>query len=265
MDERAMQRIERKGDLFYRFGNLSRFGEILHFVSSGERSIGFREDGGDAEIRNNRKRLGEAAGFDVHTLVCARQVHSDRVTVAGLQEAGRGALDRESRIPDTDALVTDRPGLCLLVLSADCVPVLLYDPVKRAVAAVHAGWRGTAAGVVARAVDTMQERFGSDPGDLYAGIGPSIGKCCFEVGEEVAAVFREKFPSPDGVVFPAGKPGKSFVDLWEANARLLTGSGLVREHIEIAGLCTCCSAGAFFSYRRTGKEAGRFGAGIMLK
>lgn len=259
-----MQRIKGDAGSFYRFENLSRFGDILHFVSSGERSIGFREEGGDAEIRNNRVMLADAVGFDVHALVCAHQVHSDRVAVVGLEEAGKGALGREGRIADTDALVTDRPGICLLVLSADCVPVLLYDPERRAIAAVHAGWKGTVAGIVARTVEKMQERFGSDPAGLYAGIGPSIGKCCFEVGEEVAAVFREKFPLTKGIVFPTRKPGKAFVDLWEANARLLTESGLVREHIEVAGVCTCCSSGAFFSYRRSGKEAGRFGAGIML-
>ena len=95
-------------------------------------------------------------------------------------------MDRESRIPATDALVTNQPGICLMVLSADCVPVLLFEPEKRVVAAVHAGWRGTAANIVVETVRVMQENFGCDPQRVVAAIGPSIGKCCCEVGEEVA-------------------------------------------------------------------------------
>lgn len=133
------------------------------------------------------------------------------------EEAGRGALDRESRIPATDALVTNQPGICLMVLSADCVPVLLFEPEKRVVAAVHAGWRGTAANIVVETVRVMQENFGCDPQRVVAAIGPSIGKCCFEVGEEVARVFQQLFPGNQAIVGLGKQPGKYQVDLWEAN------------------------------------------------
>ena len=130
---------------FYRFRNLSAYPELMHFVSSGVKNIGFSDRENPEIIQHNRRSLAEAAGFEVERLITARQVHSATVRIVTAEEAGRGALDRESRIPATDALVTNQPGICLMVLSADCVPVLLFEPEKRVVAAVHAGWRGTAA------------------------------------------------------------------------------------------------------------------------
>ena len=214
-------------------------------------------------IRQNRLSLAKAVGFAAERLVTAHQVHSARVGVVTAGDAGRGALDKESRLPETDALVTAEAGVCLMVLSADCVPVLLYDPVGRVAAAVHAGWRGTVARIAVETVEVMKERFGSRPENVLAGIGPSIGKCCFEVDEEVAARFRHLLPEGN-VVFAGKTPGKFQVDLWEANRQELLAAGLKPEHIEVAGMCTVCHPGRFFSYRRDGKAAGRFGAGIVL-
>ncbi|MDE5612860.1 MAG: peptidoglycan editing factor PgeF, partial [Odoribacter sp.] len=236
---------------------------VNHFVSSGAKNIGFSEEADADLIRQNRLSLAKAVGFEAERLVTAHQVHSARVGVVIAGDAGRGALDKESRLPDTDALVTAEAGVCLMVLSADCVPVLLYDPVGRVVAAVHAGWRGTVARIVVEAVEMMKERFGSRPEDVLAGIGPSIGKCCFEVDEEVAARFRCLFPEED-VVFAGKAPGKFQVDLWEANRKELLSVGLKPKHIEVSGMCSVCHPGHFFSYRRDGKAAGRFGAGIVL-
>lgn len=249
---------------FYRFQGLSAFPELNHFVSSGVKSIGFAEGTDPEMIRQNRLSLAKAAGFKADRLVTAHQIHSARVSVVTANEAGRGGLDKESRLPDADALVTADTGLCLMVLSADCVPVLMYDAVKQVIAAVHAGWRGTAAGIVAETVKVMEEKFGCRAENIRAGIGPSIGKCCFEVDEGVAEVFFHLFPDTEGVVFPGKRPGKFQVDLWEANRKELLDMGLKTGHIEVAGLCTVCHPDRFFSYRREGETAGRFGAGIVL-
>lgn len=249
---------------YYRFERLGAAGGMLHFVSSGSRTLGFPEGEDGAEVRENRRRLAQAVGFDVRRLVTAQQVHGTHVAVVAGEDAGRGALDRPSRLPQTDALVTAIPGVCLMVLSADCVPVLLFDPVCRVIAAVHAGWRGTAAGIVARTVRTMQERWGCLPADILAGVAPSIGPCCFEVGEEVAQVFRNLHPGNPEVVLPARGAGKSRVDLWASNRLQLLAAGLQPDHIEVAGCCSMCHPDAFFSYRRQGQAAGRFGAGIVL-
>ena len=259
-----MDKVKNRDFCYYRFGHLSAFPGLKHFVSSGERSIGFSEGIAPELICHNRELLAKAVGFDPYRWVTGHQVHSDHIAVVTETDAGKGGLDRESRLPDTDALVTNREGICLMVLSADCVPVLLYDPEKRVVAAVHAGWRGTVAGIAGKTVAVMKEKFGCFPGDIWAGIGPSIGQCCFEVGEEVAVVFRTLF-SENGELVRSGKfPGKYRVDLWEANRRGLLEAGLQDNRIEVAGMCTVCHPGRFFSYRRESKQAGRFGAGIVL-
>ena len=152
-----------------------------------------------------------------------------------------------------------------MVLSADCVPVLLFEPEKRVVAAVHAGWRGTAAEIVGVTVRVMQEHFGCDLQRVVAAIGPSIGKCCFEVGEEVARVFQQLFPGNQAIVGLGKQPGKYQVDLWEANRKELLACGVKNENIEVAGMCSVCHPDLFFSYRREGEKAGRFGAGIGMK
>ena len=250
---------------FYRFRNLSAYPELMHFVSSGVKNIGFTDRENPEIIQYNRRSLAKAAGFEVERLITARQVHSATVRIVTAEEAGRGALDRESRIPATDALVTNQPGICLMVLSADCVPVLLFEPEKRVVAAVHAGWRGTAANIVVETVRVMQENFGCDPQRVVAAIGPSIGKCCFEVGEEVARVFQQLFPGNQAIVGLGKQPGKYQVDLWEANRKELLACGVKNENIEVAGMCSVCHPDLFFSYRREGEKAGRFGAGIGMK
>lgn len=249
---------------YYQFEHLRACSGVRHFVSSGARNIGFTADADADGIRENRLLLADAVGYEAERVVMARQVHSDHVAVVGEEDAGRGAFDRDSRLPATDALVTACQGICLAVLSADCVPVLLYDPVKKVIAAIHAGWRGTAARIVCRAVEVMRDRFGCEPADLLAGIAPSIGKCCFEVDEPVADVFRGIFPADSGIVSADSRPGKYRVDLWEANRHELIASGLLPSRIEVAGMCTVCHPDRFFSYRREKERAGRFAAGIML-
>lgn len=258
-----MFKLEKAGLSYYVFSNLSRYTGIRHFVSTGDFNIGFTEGTPIGEVIGNRRQLAASVGFDVTCWVMGHQVHSSNVFVVGKEEAGKGALDKESRLADTDALITNRPGICITVLSADCVPVLLYDPVRSVVGAVHAGWRGTVEDIVGKTVRKMEEIFGCRPIDLYAGIGPSIGKCCFEVGNEVAAEF-DRVCLGEGIIFPEKNKEKYRVDLWEANRRFLINAGLCPEHIEVAGLCTLCSTENFFSYRRQGTAAGRFGAGIML-
>ncbi len=247
---------------YYRFEHLAKKKELIHFVSSGEHSIGFSERQAEMTICENRKLLAQAVGFDVNDLVTGHQVHGSHVAVVTKGDAGKGALDAASRIPDTDALVTDCEGICLMVLSADCVPVLFYDPNHHVIAAAHAGWRGTAANIVGKVVKMMEQYWGSDPRDILAAISPSIGPCCFEVDEEVAKVFRYSFPD---MVHAGVREGKYQVNLWGVNRSELLNAGLADSNIEVAEVCSVCSGKSFFSYRREGKAAGRFGAGICLR
>jgi YfiH family protein len=167
-------------------------------------------------------------------LATLKQVHSAEC-VAG---AGRGG-----ELGTGDALLENTPGAVVAVKTADCIPLLLVDPGHRAVAAVHAGWRGTVAGIAQSAVAALGAQFGSPAGDLRAAIGPAIGKCCYEVGAEVAARF--------------GVDGRAHIDLAETVRRQLEAAGVGGQRIYISGLCTQCRAGEFHSFRRDGAAAGR--------
>jgi len=169
----------------------------------------------------------------------AQQVHGATVV----------RVKREGPQGPADALITTEPGLLLEIRTADCLPILIVDPVRRAIAAVHAGWRGTAAGVVVAAVERMQAWCGSDPAELKAAIGPSIGPCCFEVGPEVAAKF--------------GRQGRTFLDLAQQNAQQLRDTGV--HQITVLAGCTRCDALRFHSHRRDRERAGRMEAGIRLR
>ncbi len=157
------------------------------------------------------------------------------------------------RFAEGDALITNHAGLLVGVRTADCVPVLLVDEAKRAVAAVHAGWRGTRAGIASKTVARMGAEFGTAPNDLLAAIGPCINVCCFEVGPEVAAQFREVFPERKDL------DRKTHIDLVEANRRQLLSAGLAQERIFTGAPCTFCSP-EFHSFRRDASDGRMYSA-----
>lgn len=179
--------------------------------------------------------------------VTLRQIHSDRVVNA------HGLSDRER---EGDALITDEIGRTIGVRTADCVPILLLDCRKRAIAAIHAGWQGTAGNIAGRTIENMRECFGTRPNDLYAAIGPCIRGCCYEVGSDVADRFSTLFPEWQ----PGG--GKRMLNLPEANRRQLQSAGVDPERIFDCGLCTTCQTEQFFSYRREPENPGRMLAAI---
>jgi YfiH family protein len=201
-------------------------------------------------VRENRQRFAEALGVHPNSVCTARQVHG-----AGIWEV-REPTDAP---PEADIMLTSSPGVFLSQRFADCVPILLWDPTHRSVAAAHAGWRGTAQDVAGIAVRAMADRFNSQPGELYAAIGPSIGPCCYEVGSEVARVFA----AVPACIAPRAN-GKAMLDLWELNRRGLLAAGVFAERIELASICTSCHSARFFSHRAHGFPAGRFGSLIGL-
>ncbi|MBI2369160.1 MAG: peptidoglycan editing factor PgeF [Deltaproteobacteria bacterium] len=199
------------------------------------------------------RRLGGLFGLPQGRAMVVRQVHGTAILPVHADVSPDGAT---SRLP-YDGLVTVRRDVALAVASADCVPLLLLDPVRRAVGAVHAGWRGSSQGIAQEAVAAMSRHFGTHPRDLLVGIGPSIGPCCYEVGEEVVEAFRARFSHWGRYVRP--KPGaKAWLDLWEANRVQLEEAGVLPERLTLAGLCTACHRELFHSYRREGK------AGVQL-
>ena len=207
------------------------------------------------KVKQNRARLAAVLEIQPEQLVFPRQTHTNCVA----------DLDRvpENEITETDALVTNRPGICLCVQTADCVPVLLFDPVNRVIAAVHAGWRGTVKKIAEAAVLKMQKKYHSNPENILAAIGPSIGPEVYEVGDEVVNEVRKTIPFP-GKTLQQNVSGKFHFNLWEANRQILLSCGISSQNIEMAGECTFSYRDKFFSARREGTDTGRMVSGIML-
>jgi hypothetical protein len=239
-------------------------------------NLGFTEWDARDNVKENRRRLQAAVGAQDFKLVSLLQFHSDAIAHFEAPPA------EPSR---ADASVTKIPGLLLTVQTADCVPLLLVDPKNRAVAAVHAGWRGTLARIVEKAVGRMQMQFGSQSADLLVAIGPAIGGCCYEVGTEVAAAFSGQFANaaeffdelrtgdePNPLqwlnMMPPGHqppPKKVLLDLRKANHSQLLASGVPAANIFSIDLCTGCRRDLLFSYRKEGAETGRMMAVIGIR
>lgn len=216
---------------------------------------------GDAPeaVWENRRLLLSFLGFRPETpLVFVSQVHSDKVITVN-QMPSRNALAGEA-----DALLTALPGVALAIQTADCVPILLLDPVRRVVGAVHAGWRGTVARIAGKTVRRMIADFGSRPADVLAAIGPSIGPCCYEVGREVLAEVETAFPGGEPLYRTSGQ-GRGWLNLWAANERDLQETGLTKQNICLIRRCTACECETFFSYRASGGITGRMAAVIGLR
>lgn len=207
-------------------------------------------------VEANHALLYAALGIAPEQVVTAHQVHGAHVAAVGPDQAG-------TIIPATDGLISNTPKLYLLMRFADCVPVLFFDPVRRAIGLAHAGWRGALARVAARTASAMVREYGCRPEHILAAIGPSIGPCCYEVGPEVVAAVSTAFPEAHDLVSRPQASGHAHLNLWAMVHAQLLEAGL--EHIETARLCTACRSDLFYSYRRQGASSGRFGAIIGLR
>jgi YfiH family protein len=239
-------------------------------------NLGFTDWDTRENVQENRRRFQTAAGAKDLTLITLKQFHSDVIHL----------FDTTPTDPCSgDASITNRPGLLLAIQTADCVPILLVDTKKRAIAAIHAGWRGTLARIAAKTIGKMQMHFGTKLSDLLAAIGPSIGPCCYEVGTEVATQFLSQFPdAPDYFdefrtgdepnpiqwlnMMPPGHqppPKGVLLDLRKANRSQLLTAGLRPQNIHTIDLCTACRPDLLFSYRKQGPASGRLMSVIALR
>ncbi|HSY99753.1 MAG TPA: peptidoglycan editing factor PgeF [Terriglobales bacterium] len=239
-------------------------------------NLGFTDWDTRENVQENRRRFQRAVGAEALPLIALKQFHSDVIHL----------FDTASTDPCRgDASITNRPGLLLAIQTADCVPILLVDPKKRAIAAIHAGWRGTLARIAAKTIGKMQMHFGTNPRDLLAAIGPSIGPCCYEVGTEVATQFLSQFPDaptyfdefrtgdePNPIqwlnMMPPGHqppPKGVLLDLRKANRSQLLAAGLRLQNIHTIDLCTACRPDLLFSYRKQGPQSGRLMSVIALR
>jgi YfiH family protein len=239
-------------------------------------NLGFTDWDTRENVVENRRRFQCTASAPDLPLIALKQFHSDVIHVFN---------DAPTDPCRGDASITNHPGLLLAIQTADCVPILLVDPKKRAIAAIHAGWRGTLARIAAKTIGKMQMHFGTKPADLLAAIGPSIGGCCYEVGTEVAHQFLSQFPdAPDYFdefrtgdepnpiqwlnMMPPGHqppPKGVLLDLRKANRSQLLTAGLRPQNIHTIDLCTACRPDLLFSYRKQGPASGRLMSVIALR
>ena len=210
-------------------------------------------------IRRNYALLGDALGFSPDCLVLARQIHSDIVRAVDVTDA-RG-LD-SADYPECDALITDTPGVGLVVFTADCTPVLLFDPVTGAVGAAHAGWKGTAADICGKTVRAMEAAYGCKPENIRAAIGPNIGPCCFETDRDVPEALENAYGNAVRA-YTLPKRQKYYVNLKAINALALNRAGVTK--IEISDHCTACDARLYWSHRKMGDRRGSQGAIILCR
>lgn len=246
-------------DLFRKPGIFAPFAELIAAESTRHGGVspppyqslnlGKNTDDDPANVAENRRRFCHALGFDPAQLAWSRQVHGAGIRLAEEPGGAEGF----------DALITNTPGVVLAVSVADCTPVLVYDPRHRAVAAIHAGWRGAAAGIVEKTLQEMAVRFGTRGADCLAYVGTCIDECSFEVGPEVAAEFAGPFKRP------GEHPGKYFVDLKAACAAQLQSAGLPLHNVECSALSTVLHQEDYFSHRRENGKTGRMMAVIGMR
>jgi purine-nucleoside/S-methyl-5'-thioadenosine phosphorylase / adenosine deaminase len=240
----------------------------------GHRALGLNMPGSDVGVRHlfglrggrPIEFLAKRFGIPKDRVVSVRQEHGDSIRVVDAStENGRPSRHTTHWAQNQayDALITDRKGIAITVRTADCLPILIWDPERKVAAAVHAGWRGSLKAIAPKAVFTMCSSFGSRPEDLWVGIGPAIGPCCYEVDGPVLEPLQEEFEYWKDVV-RVKENGKGMLDLAGLNVRQLTAAGVPSERVTLAGVCTFCHPERFYSYRRQGETAGGMISGIMI-
>ncbi len=258
----------------WRSGLLSELPGVAHALTGRVEGLGladgnvaFSAPRDKADAWAMRRHWCAAADFEADRLVTLGQIHGADVHRVSAAHQGRGARPGSEHLGLGDALVTADPGPVLMTLHADCQPVLFVDPSRRgrgpAVAVAHAGWRGTVANVVGQTLALMMAAFGTRPADVHVCLGPAIGPCCYEVGDDVARAWHD-LAGVDAPSALARANGRRHFSLRDANALLLARAGVRADHLEVSAICTRCEGERWFSHRGQGAATGRFGAMIAV-
>ncbi|HHV29711.1 MAG TPA: peptidoglycan editing factor PgeF [Clostridium sp.] len=255
---------------FIQFNNLLKYENVITHcfttrrggVSEGQYeslNMAFNKTDDRRNVEENYKRVASALNLDIESMVFSNQVHQNRIRVVTEEDRGKGII-RESDIIGYDGLVTNSKEVTLVTFYADCVPVFLFDPEKTVISIAHSGWRGTAMGISKEAVGKMKEVFSCEPRNIVAAVGPSIGKCCFEVGDEVYDEFKSKIEW--STEYCDRKDKKWHFDLKAIIKKTLLDEGVREENIVFSEICTKCNKDIFFSHRGDNGKTGTM-AGIM--
>lgn len=266
---------EDKSVPYFYFPLLEDTNEVLHGfstklggVSEGEfATMNFATIRGDKleNVKENYKRICASMGMDWTKIVVSKQTHTTNIKVVSKEDAGKGVLV-ERGYDNIDGLMTNEPGIVLVTMYADCVPLYFYDPVKKAIALSHSGWRGTVNRMGEVTIKKMEEIYGSNPKDILACIGPSICVDCYEVGSDVADEFIKNFDKEEIKQILVPKNHEKYqLNLWKANELILKKAGILENHLAVTDVCTCCNPDLLFSHRFTKGRRGNLGAFLCLK
>lgn len=217
----------------------------------------------NAAVLSNRGKVSRVFNWQLENWSAGEQVHGCHIET--VRKGGRGSLAAADAYSKTDGMITNVPGVVLSTYAADCIPILLCDPVKRAIGVVHAGWKGTVQLIAAEAVTELEKNYGTDPADCLAVIGPGIGPDCFEVDSKVKDIWQEKFSFCSEVVKAGRLKDKYFIDLWQTNKMQLIERGLKPDNIAVAEISTFLGTDLFYSYRAEAGKTGRHAGLICLK
>ena len=230
-------------------------------------NLSFSVEDAKENVLENFRRIGERFGKTPEDFVLSKQSHETKVLKVGMKDRGKG-ITKDRDYEGIDALITDEEGLILSCFSADCVPILFYDPIHKAVGACHSGWRGTKGKILQNVVEEMRKHFSSNPAEILIAIGPSICKEQYVVSEDLALSFLEDYPDVgENSSSPIQRISKDKfqLDLWDLNRRIALDSGIREEHISISGYCTMENPELFFSHRYSQGRRGLQGAFICLQ
>jgi YfiH family protein len=259
---------------YFQFNQIQEQKGVVHFITTNIRRVGnsvlhdfdlsFSNRKNSQLIASNREILSEETCIPLPSFVMQEQIHSDFVQIVGEEHKGLGVYQREDSLQHSDAMITNRAGICLFLFAADCVPVLIYDPINRAIGAAHSGWKGTVKKIAQKTLIKMQTEYGTSPGDVLIGLGPSIRVKRYEVGLEVVNAVEQAYGRTSGILEYDEESERHYFNLQKAILSQLTDIGVEEANVEDSGLCSYDLRELFFSARRE-KNTGRFGAGIMLK
>ncbi|OFX27633.1 MAG: hypothetical protein A2041_10270 [Bacteroidetes bacterium GWA2_31_9b] len=249
---------------YFLFENLLSYNSINHFTSTrlggistdhlSGLNLGYTVNDNPENVNYNLELLANATSIPQTDMIFPKQTNGIHIGIV---------KSVNDIFPDTDSLITNIPGICIGIRTADCVPVLLYDPVQKVIAAVHSGWKGTVEKISKSTIKRMTEEFGTDPKNLIAGIGPSISPDVYEIGTDVIELVKNSF-GENHVLKYIETSNKALFNLWEANKQVLIESGVPLNQIEIAEMCTYSQPELFYSARRDKGKTGRLATGIMM-
>lgn len=273
--EYQVPQVCKKDDVVYlSYPDLEETGVVIHGFSTrlggvsqgiyASMNLSFSRGDEREAVEENYRRVAKAIGFETKSIVMSDQTHTANVRVVTAHDRGCG-YSRPRPYQDVDGLITNEPGLTLATFYADCVPLFLVDPVRKAIGLVHSGWKGTVGKIGQAAVQMMEQEYGTDPKNLVIAIGPSICQECYEVSEDVIERFQEVFSEEYWKkLFYRKENGKYQLDLWEANRLIFLGAGADPGNISMPGLCTCCNPQFLFSHRASKGKRGNLAAFLAL-